>query len=147
MKTLIIALLSVLLINGVSLAQDRDRTQDRDKDKIQQRDRLHTEDYLYLKKGKLFQVTNGVQSTLQQKVTLQNGTVVNPDGTYQLQTREQYRLRDGECLDMNGNRYLNRNRFNQRKMMTHREIERIRTLPVNKPKMNKAMKQGGKKGN
>jgi hypothetical protein len=37
---------------------------------------------------------------------LSDGTVVNPNGTY-VKNRVRQRLQDGECLDMNGNKYAN----------------------------------------
>ena len=47
-------------------------------------------------------------------MTLRNGTTVNPDGSVQLKNKKQLRLKDGECLDMDGNRYETRERFREK---------------------------------
>lgn len=130
----------LLLSGGWAMAQDqtRDRIQDRDKDKdkdqLQQRDRdrIHQEDHLLFKDGKLYQVQKGVMTELKTQFKLRNGGVVNPNGSYQLANQERYQLRNGQCLDQEGNRYLNQNRFNQRKMMTQKELERERNKNMNK---------------
>ncbi|MBK8088499.1 MAG: hypothetical protein IPK31_11405 [Chitinophagaceae bacterium] len=128
MKKMFFILASALLIAGAGVAQD----QIQQKDKLQKRDRIHQEDHLMLKDGKLYQVKQGVQSQVQAQVTLQNGTVCNPDGTYQLKDRNQLRLRDGECLDMEGNRYMNQNRFNNRKTMSQGQIQRSQNRTMNR---------------
>jgi hypothetical protein len=57
--------------------------------------------------GQMFRVRNQEKIQLQEKLALQNGDVVNPDGNCQLKNGKQLRLKEGECLDMNGNRYEN----------------------------------------
>lgn len=121
MKKIFLLLASALfLTGGAVMAQDQDR------DRTKQQDRIHQEDHLRLKDGSCLIVKKGVETKLQEPLKLTNGTVVNPDGSYQLQNQQRYQLRDGECLDMNGNRYLNQNRFNRRVAMTNKQIERIR---------------------
>ena len=128
MKKVFFILASALLIAGAGVAQD----QIQQKDKLQKRDRIHQEDHLMLKDGKLYQVKQGVQSQIQAQVSLQNGIVCNPDGSYQLKDRKQLRLRDGECLDMEGNRYMNQNRFNNRKTMSQGQIQRSQNRSMNR---------------
>lgn len=135
MKRLIIMLVSLFLVAGTVV-----NAQDQDKDQIRKQDRIHQEDHLMLKDGSCLLVKQGVPTKIQTQLKLNNGIVVNPDGSYQLQNQQKYQLRDGECLDMNGNRYLNQNRFNNRQMMTIRQIERSRTNTMNK---NKPGNQGG----
>jgi hypothetical protein len=90
-------------------------------------------------------VNQGVATPLREPYKLKNGTTVNPDGSYQLQNQQKFQLRNGECLDLNGNRYLNQNRFNQRKMMTNKQIERVRTQRMSKNKPGNA--GAGRRGN
>ncbi|MEX1383810.1 DUF6799 domain-containing protein, partial [Lutibacter sp.] len=44
---------------------------------------------------------------LQDKITLNDGTIVNPDGTYITKDQIRLRLRDGSCLDSDGVLYRN----------------------------------------
>ena len=129
MKKTLLVLISSFMITGTMIAQDQ--AQDRDQTKIQQRDRIHQEDHLRLLDGKLYQYKQGVQSEVKEQVRLNNGMVINPDGSYQLKNQDRLQLRNGECLDMEGNRYLNQNNFNKRRMMTNKQIERMRSKPMN----------------
>jgi TolA-binding protein len=138
MKKVLMTLVSLFLLTGtVVWAQDQDR------DRVKKQDRIHQEDHLMLQDGKLYQFKQGVQTQVQAQLRLNNGTVINPDGTYQLQNQQRYQLRDGECLDMNGNRYLNQNKFNNRKMMTNKQIERCRTKAMDKNRMGSQGSGGG----
>lgn len=132
MKHMFFMLASLFLMTGtVVIAQDQ----------IKKQDRIHQEDHLMLQDGSMYQVKLGVQTKLQTQLKLNNGTLVNPDGSYQLQNQQKYQLRDGECLDMSGNRYLNQNKFNKRSMMTNKQVERVRTNAANQ---NRPGSQGGK---
>lgn len=123
MKKYLVMLLSLFLATSFTLlAQDQDRTQDRLQDRKQ--DRIHQEDHLRLLDGVLYQYKLGVQEKVQAQIRLKNGAMVNPDGSYQLQNQDRLQLRNGECMDMDGNRYMNQSRFNNRKMMTQKQINR-----------------------
>jgi hypothetical protein len=131
MKKMFFMLVSLFIVTGIAVvAQDQTRKQDR----------IHQEDHLILRDGSCYLVKQGVQTKLQTQLKLNNGTVVNPDGSYQLQNQQRYQLRDGECMDMNSNRYLNQNKFNKRVMMTNKQIERMGTNAMNK---NRPGNQGG----
>jgi hypothetical protein len=137
MKKMFLMFLSLIILAVSAKSQDTLRQRDRDRAPIQQRDRIHQEDHLMLLDGKLYSVNQGKRTLVQDPVTLSNGTVVNPNGSYQLRNNERLQLRNGECLDMSGNRYLNQNRFNQRRMMTQQEMNRIRnTQRTRDQKMN-----------
>jgi hypothetical protein len=143
MKKMFLMFLSLITLAVSAKSQDTLRQRDRDRAPIQQRDRIHQEDHLMLLDGKLYSVNQGKRTLVQDAVTLSNGTVVNPNGSYQLRNNERLQLRNGECLDMAGNRYLNQNRFNQRRMMNQQEINRIKnTNRMQNQKMNT-----NKKGN
>src|SRR5665647_3874026 len=86
MKKTLLVLISSFMITGTMIAQDQ--AQDRDQTKIQQRDRIHQEDHLRLLDGKLYQYKQGVQSEVKEQVRLNNGMVINPDGSYQLKNQD-----------------------------------------------------------
>lgn len=79
----------------VLIAQDQIKAQDRDQTR------------LMLVDGDLLQIRDRDQIRLQDKTTLSDGTIVNADGTFQKRGGDQLRLRDGECIDMNGVVYAN----------------------------------------
>lgn len=128
MKKMMMTLLALVLAGGISFAQDQTQQQD----KLQKRDRIHQEEHLLYQDGKLYQYRNGERTQLQKQVQLKNGTVCNPDGTCQLKDKTQLRLRNGECLDMTGNRYLNQNKFNNNKTMRQNQINRIQNSNMNR---------------
>ena len=133
-------LASVVLFAGVAVSQD----QTQQKDKIQKRDRIHQEDHLMMKDGNLYQVKQGVQSQVQSQIRLNNGAVCNPDGTCQLKEQTQLRLRDGECLDMDGNRYMNQKKFNNRKVMTQKQVQRMQNRGMNRANSPTSAGQGNR---
>jgi hypothetical protein len=55
--------------------------------------------------GDVLQIRDRDQIRLQDKIILTDGTTVNPDGTSR--KKDRLRLRNGECLDMNGVKYSN----------------------------------------
>jgi hypothetical protein len=89
--------------------------------------------------GEMLKIRNQLQNRLQQKLNLNNGTSVNPDGTYQTKERKQLRLKDGECLNMDGEMF--KNTYQQRKM----EIKKT-TKKQKVQKKPKAQKKSMKKG-
>lgn len=93
-RTLLLAVFAVL---GTTMlvAQDRDQIQDRDQDR------------LMLVDGEVLQIRDQDQIRLNEPITLNDGTVINPDGTYMTGDQKQMRLKDGECLDNDGVFYRN----------------------------------------
>lgn len=132
MKKIFWMLASLFLFLSGATAQDSLRQRARDKAGIQKRDRIHQEDHLFFQDGKMYRVQQGVRTPIQEQVRLQNGGVVNPNGTYQLKDQQRQQLRNGECLDMSGNRYLNQNRFNQRRVMPQGAMDRKRQTGMNR---------------
>ena len=149
MKKLFFVLLSIILITGTSLAQEQDQDQDRDmnqdKEQDQKRDMTQDQikDHLILRDGKMYQVKNGEEIALQNQLRLNNGTVVNPDGTYEFKNKNRKQLRDGECLDMEGKQYRNREQFEHR--MEKMKKEKMKPQGPNKEKTKEKKKpQKGK---
>ncbi|SDM29303.1 hypothetical protein SAMN05421813_10931 [Daejeonella rubra] len=141
MKTKISILLIILLGAGSMLKAQQ-------QDQIQKQDRIHQEEHLRFYDGKLYQYKDGVQSQVTEQVRLRNGTVVNPDGSYQLQNQERFQLRQGECLDMDGIRYRTQNKFNKRRSIPDKQISPNRSGGINrnKPAGSRGGGAGAKRG-
>lgn len=75
----------------------------------QDRDRLR--DHLYYENGTVFQVRDQDRTRLQDRIVLNDGTLVNPDGSYQTNTGRQLKMKDRQCLDMEGNMYRSEQQF------------------------------------
>lgn len=93
-KVFLLAAFIVLGTNALT-AQDQDKIQDRDQDRLMMVD------------GDVLQIRDRDQIRLQEPITLEDGTIVNPDGSYITGDRDRLRLKDGECLDNNGVKYRN----------------------------------------
>jgi hypothetical protein len=117
MKKVFFMFVSLILVTGSVLTAQ---------DKIQIKDRIHQEDHLVLQDGSCLLVNAGVSTKLTTPFKLNNSTIVNPDGSYFLQDQQKLQLRDGECLDMNGARYLSLDKFNKRVAMTNKQIGNVR---------------------
>lgn len=68
--------------------------------------------------GELYRIQNQYQHRLQHQIDLADGGHVNPDGTYQTQNRKQMKLKEGECLNMEGEKF--RNLLQYRKMVVQK---------------------------
>ena len=137
-------LTSLLLVGAATNAQDTLRQRDRTKTQTQLRDRIHQEEHLQFLDGKLYRYQNGVRTQVQSQVQLQNGGYINPDGSYQLKNQERMQLHSGECLDLDGNRYQNQKMFNQKHMMTRKEMMQNRNINMQKKQVNQNRKPGRK---
>ena len=65
--------------------------------------------------GEMYLIRNQAQFRLNEKIELAEGISVNPDGSYLDRNRKQMQLRDGECINMEGQVY--RNMHQHRKML------------------------------
>ncbi|MDP1764275.1 MAG: hypothetical protein Q8L07_10345 [Sediminibacterium sp.] len=109
MKKLFFVPMSLIMMTGTIVAQNQQAEQ-----KIQQNAVVKVE-YLVMKDGKMLHTTDGKDMLMQHDMTLKNGMMIKPDGSYQLKNGKQLRLRDGQCMDMNGSKYRSQGMF-QRKM-------------------------------
>ncbi|MBQ4819650.1 DUF6799 domain-containing protein [Aquimarina sp. MMG016] len=81
-----------------------------------QLDSRYEKKYHFIKIGsKVYQITDVSQKRLRKDITIGNGIVLDPYGTYQEPGQERVRLRDGECLNMGGVKFDNS--YDQRKLM------------------------------
>lgn len=62
--------------------------------------------YFFMREeGKLLHVMNGKEMPVSEAMTLTNGTLVRPDGTYRLKKGKEKKLVVGESMDMEGKVY------------------------------------------
>lgn len=98
--------------------------------------------------GQLYQIKNQSQNKLKQQLKLNNRVVVNPDGSYTNRDGKQLHLRDGECLNMDGqtfkNSYMHRKLVVQKNKNTYKTMKqkKVQTKPVTTPIQKKNMKKG-----
>ncbi|MEO9964146.1 MAG: DUF6799 domain-containing protein [Reichenbachiella sp.] len=102
MKKMVLVIIGLFLGIGALIAQDQQ----------QARKRIHQQDHILYQDGKMMQMKAGVTTQMQESYTFQNGTIVNPDGTYRLKNGKTKKLRNGECINNDGVRFRS-----QQKMM------------------------------
>lgn len=61
--------------------------------------------YLLFQNGEVIQIKNGLRTILEDKITLENGTLLYPNGLCQLKTGTKLNLHEGECMDLHGRKY------------------------------------------
>jgi len=64
-------------------------------------------DRLMMVDGNVIQIKDNNPTLLQSRLTLCDGTIVNPNGTYLTKDLKKFHLHDGECLDNHGVVYRN----------------------------------------
>ena len=78
--------------------------------------------------GKMYLIRNQEQNRLQKQLVIGNGVVVNPDGSYKGKDGKQLQLKDGECLNMEGQMFKNthqhRKMLVQKKMMNKKGVKK-----------------------
>jgi hypothetical protein len=122
MKKLVLMLASLFILIVMVNGQDTLRKPYQANAQFPRRDRIHQEEHLMLIDGKLYKMQSGVRTQVESQVQLRKGGVINPDGSYQLKNAERLQLHNGECLDLDGNRYQNQRMFGKRQMMTQRQM-------------------------
>jgi len=95
--------------------------------------------------GDMLQVRNQMQERLQNSMKLNDGTVVNPDGTYQNQARKQLRLQEGECLNMDGKLHQNQFQYRQQSLQNKGNERKNKVQTKTKAKKNVGKKSALKK--
>lgn len=85
--------------------------------------------------GNVFRIRNMEQNRIENQLSLNNGMKINPDGTYQDRNKNQLRLRDGECLSLDGMKY--QNALQVRRMMTQKQNMSIQNMNKKNMQMQK----------
>ncbi len=125
MKKVTYLLLAVFAVVFSMQAQDKDRDQDR----LQDKDAIRLRDCLLFDDGTVYLLADRTQDRdqlqdrdgdldqdkirLRDQIRLNDGTIVKTDGAFVDANGVQQRLRQGECVDMDGNRYASHDQFRQ----------------------------------
>ena len=126
MKALLLLSLGVWLAAPAVLAQD---TSIHGKSiRLHQHYRLYTIEHLTFQAVKLYHIANRRETIIDTALTLANGIEIHPDGKYRGSDGLVYNLREGEYMDMQGNRYASMYNFNTDRKMKPKEIERTAGL-------------------
>lgn len=110
MKKLAMLIIFIVLGTLGLLAQDKDR------------------DRIIMLDGEVLQIRDRDQILLTDIITLNDGTIVNPDGTYLTRNKEKFRLRNGSSIDMDGILYRNEYQYqykikNENKGLSEAQIQ------------------------
>lgn len=71
----------------------------------------------------VLRINDKSQIQLQDDLTLNDGTVVYPDGSYRTKDREKLQLLDGECLDNHGIKYRNEYQYRNKIEQENKGLE------------------------
>ena len=113
MKKMILVSMSIIMLTGTIVAQSQQEEQ-----KMQQ-NAVTKNEHLIMKDGKMMHNMDGKEMQMQSDMTLKNGSMIKPDGSYQLKNGKQLRLRDGQCMNMNGRKYRSLGMFQRKMQMNH----------------------------
>ncbi|OQP60158.1 hypothetical protein A3860_34320 [Niastella vici] len=111
MKKIFLAALSVLLFTTITMAQQQGENKN-------QQNAVANDEHLMMKEGKMYHNVTGKEMMLENPMTMPNGTVIHPDGSYQLKNGKQRKLLNGQCMDMNGKKYRSHQMFQKSVMRT-----------------------------
>ncbi|NNL00664.1 MAG: hypothetical protein HKP39_00170, partial [Eudoraea sp.] len=70
--------------------------------------------------GEMYLVRNQSQHRLEESLDLGNGVVVNPDGSFQTRDQKRLQLKDGQCLNTDGQMFSNM--YQYRKMILQKNM-------------------------
>ena len=113
MKKLLFVPMLLIIMTGTIVAQSQQEEQ-----KTQQ-NAIGKNEHLLMKEGKMLHIMDGKEMQMQNQMTLKNGTMINPDGSFQLKNGKQFRLNNGQCMDMSGKRYRSQEMFQKAMMGRH----------------------------
>ncbi|MBY0347370.1 MAG: hypothetical protein GTN67_00920 [Hydrotalea flava] len=99
MKKMLLVSMSLIILTGTIVAQSQQVEQKKHQNAVMKNE------HLVMKDGKILHNMDGKEMQMQNDMTLKNGTIIKPDGSYHLKNGKQLHLRDGQCMDMNGRKY------------------------------------------
>jgi hypothetical protein len=91
--------------------------------KLRTGSRVYSVEHLTMEEGRLYHVKNRKEALVDTILFLSNGMEVHPDGVYKALNGHIYTLRNGEYLDINGNRYSSLFNFNAGKKMKQKQVD------------------------
>jgi len=98
MKKLVLLVFALFLTTGALLAQDK----------------LIDQDYVIMQDNQIVKYTKGMPKNITEAVTLKDGSVVQPDGSYVCSKNKNFQLKEGECLGMSGKKYASEDKLFQK---------------------------------
>jgi hypothetical protein len=98
MKKLVLLVFALFLVSGTVLAQDK----------------LVDQDYVIMQDNQIVKYTKGMPENITEAVTLIDGSVVQPDGSYVCSKNKKFQLKEGECLGMSGKKYASEEKLFQK---------------------------------
>lgn len=110
MKKILLAVMSIIILASATSAQQEQNVS------TNQPSATVNDEHMTMKDSKMYHSMNGKEMMMEKQMTLHNNTVMQPDGTYQLQNGKKRQLRNGQCMDMNGRKYRSHQMF-QKNMM------------------------------
>lgn len=125
-KTLLISLVLTMLTGNI-MAQAGQVEQKMQQNVFEDRGYLLKENDKVL----LIMDETGMGIKMENDMTLKNGTIIKPDGSYQLQSGVQLQLQNGQVMDANGAAYKSERKFLKK---THRKkVEKTKSqkMPSN----------------
>ncbi len=99
MKKLILLITVLFISTGALVAQDNT---------------IVDQDYCIMQDGAVVKYTKGMPATITDAVTLKDGSVVQPDGSYVCSKNKNFQLKEGECLGMSGKKYASEEKLYQK---------------------------------
>ncbi len=116
MKKILLTVLSIIIFTGTIVAQVPHQHVEQ---KMQENVTVET-GYFFMENGRVLHIleATGMGSKIQNDMVLENGTVIKPDGSYQLKNGTLLHLRNGQIMDMNGVKYKSERKFLKK---THRK--------------------------
>ena len=117
-------LVIVFIVFGIAMINAQDKDQDQDRDRIQDR--------FMLVDGDVLQIRDRDQIRLQDQIVLSDETTVKPNGVYLTKDQKQYRLRDGECMDMDGIKYRNEYQYRHKVQQENKGLTNAQIQERNK---------------
>jgi hypothetical protein len=98
MKKLVLLVFALFIAAGSVLAQDK----------------LVDQDYVIMQDNQAVKYTKGMPENVTEAVTLKDGSVVQPDGSYVCSKNKNFQLKEGECLGMSGKKYASEDKLFQK---------------------------------
>jgi len=114
MKKILLISLVLTMLTGTIMAQTGQVEQKMQQNVIEDRG------YLLMENGKVLLIMDetGMGIKMENDMTLKNGTIIKPDGSYQLQNDIKLQLQNGQVMDANGAAYKSERKFLKK---THRK--------------------------
>lgn len=128
----------ILFIAFVVLGTTAITAQERDQDRIQDQDRTN----LMMVNGQMIEVRNRAHVRLNEPLTLNDGTVITPKGTYTTKDGKQLRLRNGECLDSDGVKYRNEYQYRYKIMQENKGLTQAQVQERNQNRIHYTLVDG-----